>query len=98
MDELSALDRSITVIARGGQGMVASPEEEAARYDVEHKGSAHPGALLLHRRMYEREYRRVLGDAVFDESVEFEGNSRFWRELARHSQKNRDGEYQRDIA
>ncbi|MBM6589175.1 CDP-glycerol glycerophosphotransferase family protein [Brevibacterium sp. RIT 803] len=37
--------------------------------------------------MYQREYRRVLGDAQFDELVEFEGLSGFWRKLAQHALK-----------
>lgn len=36
-------------------------------------------------KMYQREYRRVLGDAQFDELVEFEGLSSFWRKLAQHA-------------
>ncbi|WP_240372656.1 CDP-glycerol glycerophosphotransferase family protein [Brevibacterium zhoupengii] len=37
--------------------------------------------------MYQREYRRVFGDAKFDEMVEFEGLSGFWRKLAQHALK-----------
>ena len=36
--------------------------------------------------MYEREYRRVFGDAKFDEVVMPDGISHFWKNLAKHAQ------------
>ncbi|WP_166973430.1 CDP-glycerol glycerophosphotransferase family protein [Brevibacterium atlanticum] len=35
--------------------------------------------------MYHREYRRIFGDAQFDELVMFPGASQFWRRLAAHA-------------
>ncbi|CAN5462159.1 hypothetical protein BH10ACT6_BH10ACT6_08050 [soil metagenome] len=37
------------------------------------------------RRLWENEWRRVLGDARFDVVVDFSGYSRFWAELVLHS-------------
>lgn len=37
--------------------------------------------------MYRREYRRVFGDAKFDELIEFGGLSSFWKKLAQHALK-----------
>lgn len=82
MDVIRELGAKVSVIARPGHGMVASPEEDEAKKDVEHGNSTQPAAIELHRRSYLREYRRVLGHAAFDESIEFENNSRFWKELA----------------
>lgn len=43
---------------------------------------------LMHA-MYGREYRRIFGDATFDEVVEFESLSSFWRQLAKHASVKR---------
>ncbi|WP_193086119.1 CDP-glycerol glycerophosphotransferase family protein [Brevibacterium aurantiacum] len=37
--------------------------------------------------MYRREYRRVFGDAKFDELVEFDMLSSFWKKLAQHARR-----------
>lgn len=37
--------------------------------------------------MYEREYRRIFGDAKFDEVVVLGGISSFWRTLAKHARR-----------
>lgn len=39
----------------------------------------------LVRSMYQREYRRIFGDARFDEVVMFPGASQFWKRLAEHA-------------
>lgn len=43
-----------------------------------------PAEVLLNS-MYRREYRRVFGDAQFDDIVMFEKLSDFWKKLARHA-------------
>ncbi|MDN6637646.1 MAG: CDP-glycerol glycerophosphotransferase family protein [Yaniella sp.] len=53
---------------------------------VRNEKTTEPDEELL-EAMYRREYRRVFGDAQFDELVEFDGLSGFWRKLAQHALK-----------
>ena len=83
MGLIRSLGPTISIVARNGHGMVASEEELMAIDQVEKSGSSSVEARALYRRAYVREYRRILGDAVFDEHIEFKANNRFWKELAR---------------
>lgn len=81
MEKIRALGDSISLIARSSHGLVATPQESAAM-----RGQAWPGSdeAELCKSAYTREYRRILGDAVFDESVVYDGATPFWAELARY--------------
>ncbi len=81
--------------ARTGTDISPAPKETTERNSVWNRlkgafarkapvASAEDDPLVT---MYQREYRRVFGDAQFDELVEFEGLSDFWRKLAQHALK-----------
>lgn len=81
--------------ARQGTDIAQMPEERVEKSSAwsRLKGAfarkapvAAPEDELL-ETMYQREYRRVLGDAQFDELVKFDGLSGFWRKLAQHALK-----------
>ncbi|WP_193070242.1 CDP-glycerol glycerophosphotransferase family protein [Brevibacterium aurantiacum] len=64
------------------RGRTPEPPDPAATATRERTSAT---SAQLREVMYEREYRRVFGDAKFDEVVVPEGISRFWQTLAKHA-------------
>lgn len=81
IEMIRQLRESVSVIARSEFEIIATPAEEAARKMAD---PLRPERQLMDD-MYQREYRRIFGDAKFDEVVIFSGVSRFWRRLAEHA-------------
>lgn len=82
MREIRAIGDRISLVARNSHGLVATEAEAAAMV-----GSVAPGSseAMLRRDAYVREYRRILGPAVFDESIVYDGATPFWSELAQYA-------------
>lgn len=88
MSAIRSFGYNVTIIARGDDTMIATKTEKVARHLIEHgiRGWGRiPFVRLSYTRMYEREHRRILGSARFDEVIVYPKCSRFWKELAKYA-------------
>lgn len=83
---LRELGNTISVVAREPYEMGMTTAESAAR-QVPAKERT-PEETELYNDIYRRESNRLLGRAVFDESVRYDGLSHFWKHLSRLSEKS----------
>jgi len=88
MSTIRSFGFDVTIIARGDDTMVATKTEKMARQLIEHgiRGWGRvPFVRGAYVRIYKREYRRILGNARFDEIVVYPKCSRFWKELVKYA-------------
>lgn len=81
MDTLAQLGETVSVITRGSYPFAMTEEEERARASLSARSL--PESRALYSNIYQREYRRIFGDARFDAVVPHPHLSRFWSELAK---------------
>lgn len=90
MEIINDLGLKVTVITRTPEAMVATWLEKLVKHAIE-RGiplDKLPFIRRYYRGMYQREYRKVFGDAVFEEIVLNKQCNRFWQELARCAYKH----------
>lgn len=89
MSVLEKLGPKVSVIARNGYEMGMTSEEALARAQPKDSNVSEGEASFsqteratLMDAIYEREYRRIFGDATFDEVIVYDNVSYFWQKLA----------------